>query len=152
LGLTLTLLGLIDQGCARVEEGLTEARQLDHPFTVAFVLSKVCAVEAAAGLLEEARQHAEELVALANQHGFPLWLGLGLLQHGRSLTTLGQVQDGLALLARGCQCRFKFPQMCRSKIPQSGGISVISRLTGDRWLHVWVDDRGGAAAVPGLAS
>ena len=49
LGLTLTLLGLIDQGCARVEEGLTEARQLDHPFTVAFVLSKVCAVEAAAG-------------------------------------------------------------------------------------------------------
>jgi predicted ATPase len=101
LGLTLTLLGLIDQGCARVEEGLTEARQLDHPFTVAFVLSKVCAVEAAAGLLEEARQHAEELVALANQHGFPLWLGLGLLQHGRSLTTLGQVQDGLALLARG---------------------------------------------------
>ena len=51
-----------------------------------------------------------------------------------------------------CQCRFKFPQMCRSKIPQSGGISVISRLTGDRWLHVWVDDRGGAAAVPGLAS
>jgi len=40
-------------------------------------------------------------VALSNEHGFPLWLGLGLLQHGRSLTALGQLQDGLAVLARG---------------------------------------------------
>ena len=40
-------------------------------------------------------------MALSNEHGFPLWLGLGLLQHGRSLTALGQAQDGLAVLARG---------------------------------------------------
>ena len=51
-----------------------------------------------------------------------------------------------------CQCRCKFPQMCRSKIPQLGGFSVISRPGGDRVLHFWVADRGGAAAVPGLAS
>jgi hypothetical protein len=50
LALTLALLGHIDQGRARVDEALSEARGLDHPFTVAFVLSKVCAVEAAAGL------------------------------------------------------------------------------------------------------
>jgi predicted ATPase len=64
-------------------------------------LSKVCAVEAAAGFPCDALRHAEELVALSNEHGFPLWLGLGLLQHGRSLTALGQAQDGLPLLARG---------------------------------------------------
>jgi class 3 adenylate cyclase/predicted ATPase len=101
LALTLALLGHLDQGRARVDEALSEARRLDHPFTVAFVLSKVCAVEAAAGLPHDARRHAEELVALSNGHGFPLWLGLGLLQHGRSLTALGQAQDGLAVLARG---------------------------------------------------
>jgi hypothetical protein len=50
-----------------------------------------------------------------------------------------------------CQCRFKFPQMCRGKIPQLVG-AVISRLGGDRRLQFWVADRGGAAAVPGLAS
>jgi predicted ATPase len=61
----------------------------------------VCAVEAAAGLPHDAGRHAEELVALSNEHGFPLWLGLGLLQHGRSLTVLGQAQDGLAVLTRG---------------------------------------------------
>jgi tetratricopeptide (TPR) repeat protein len=101
LAVTLALLGHIDQGRSRANEALSEARSLDHPFTVAFVLSKVCAVEAAAGLPHDARRHAEELVALSNEQGFPLWLGLGLLQHGRSLTALGQVQDGLALLARG---------------------------------------------------
>ncbi|WP_027555879.1 adenylate/guanylate cyclase domain-containing protein [Bradyrhizobium sp. Cp5.3] len=101
LALTLALLGHIDQGRARADEALSEARSLDHPFTVAFVLSKVCAVEAAAGLPHDTLRHAEELVALSNEHGFPLWLGLGLLQHGRSLTALGQPQDGLALLAKG---------------------------------------------------
>jgi class 3 adenylate cyclase/predicted ATPase len=101
LAVTLALLGHFDQGRARVDEALREARSLDHPFTVAFVLSKVCAVEAAAGLSHDAGRYAEELVALSNEHGFPLWLGLGLLQHGRSLTALGQAQDSLGLLARG---------------------------------------------------
>jgi hypothetical protein len=41
LALTLALLGYLDQGRARVDEALSEARRLDHPFTVAFVLSKV---------------------------------------------------------------------------------------------------------------
>ncbi len=101
LASTLALLGHIDQGRARADEALSEARSLDHPFTVAFVLSKVCAVEAAAGLPHDARRRAEELVALSNEHGFPLWLGLGLLQHGRSLTAVGQAQDGVVLLAKG---------------------------------------------------
>jgi len=101
LASTLALLGYIDQGRSRVDEALSDARSLDHPFTVAFVLSKVCAVEAAAGLPHDARRHAEELVALSNEHGFPLWLGLGLLQHGRSLMAIGQAQDGLVLLAKG---------------------------------------------------
>jgi predicted ATPase len=101
LALTLAFLGHIDQGRTRVDKALSEARSLDHPFTVAFVLSKVCAVEASAGFLHDAQRHAEELVALSNEHGFPLWLGLGLLHHGRSLTALGQAQDGVAVLARG---------------------------------------------------
>src|SRR5262249_17588287 len=85
LALTLALLGDIDQGRARGDDALSEARRLDHPFTVAFALSKVCAVEEAAGLPHDAGRHAEELVALSNEHGFPLWLGVGLVQHGRSL-------------------------------------------------------------------
>jgi hypothetical protein len=101
LALTLALLGHLEQGRTQAEQALSEARSLNHPFTVAFVLSKVCAMEASAGLRHEGQRHAEELVGLSNEHGFPLWLGVGLLQHARSLTALGEVQDGLAVLARG---------------------------------------------------
>ena len=38
------------------------------------------------------------------------------------------------------------------KFPSWAGFSVISRLGGDRGLHFWAGDRGGAAVVPGLAS
>ena len=43
LALTLALLGYLDQGRARADEALSEARRLDHPFTVAFGVDKgVC--------------------------------------------------------------------------------------------------------------
>jgi len=45
--------------------------------------------------------HVEELLTLATEHRFPFYLGLGLAFRGRSLTTCGQVQEGLALLVQG---------------------------------------------------
>jgi hypothetical protein len=45
--------------------------------------------------------HTEELLTLLTEHHFPFYLGLGLAFRGRYLTTCGQVQEGLALLAQG---------------------------------------------------
>jgi hypothetical protein len=42
-----------------------------------------------------------------------------------------------------------FPTCAEVKFPSWRVWAVISRL-GDRGLHFWVADRGGAAAVPGL--
>jgi hypothetical protein len=55
----------------------------------------------------------------------------------------------IAVALAKCQCRFKSPQKCRSKIPQLQG--VISQSP-DRNLHVLAVDRGVAATVPGLRS
>jgi hypothetical protein len=44
------------------------------------------------------------------------------------------------------------PKCAEVKILSWAGFSVISRLDGDRWLRFLVADRGGAAAVPELAS
>src|SRR5260370_30114266 len=49
----------------------------------------------------ELQRHAEELLALSTEHGFPLWLGWAIAYRGRSLTALGQAQEGLALLTQG---------------------------------------------------
>jgi predicted ATPase len=100
LGLTLALLGYIDQARARMDEALSEAHRLDHAFTMAWVLGHVCGAEQVAGS-HEVQRHAEELVALANEHGFPFFWGLGLIYHGWSLVALGQTQEGLTLITQG---------------------------------------------------
>jgi predicted ATPase len=97
---TLAFLGYIDQARARMDEALSEARGLDHAYTMGFVLTLVCSAEWVAGS-HEVQRHAEELVALSNEHGFPYWLGIGLIWHGWSLAALGQAQEAISLLAKG---------------------------------------------------
>jgi class 3 adenylate cyclase len=98
---TLTYLGYIDQGRLRISEALTDARRLGHAYTLGFVLLRAANVQSAAGSPHQAERHAEEMVAVANQHGFPFWLAWGNAQCGRALTALGQAQDGLTLIAEG---------------------------------------------------
>ena len=100
LALTLADLGYIDQARAGMDEALSEAHRLDHAYTMAWVLGQVCKAEWLIGS-PEVQRRAEELVALANEHGFPYWLGLGLIFHGWSLAALGQAQEGISLLAKG---------------------------------------------------
>jgi predicted ATPase len=45
--------------------------------------------------------HAEEILALSNEHGFPLFLGYGTLFRGWSSTALGQVREGLTFMTKG---------------------------------------------------
>jgi predicted ATPase len=101
LGRTLAYLGYMDQARARMELALSEAHRLDHAYTAVWVSGNACWVEWVAGSPDQVQRHAEQVIALSNQHGFPIWSSLGLLWHGWSLTALGQVQEGLTLLAKG---------------------------------------------------
>jgi predicted ATPase len=49
----------------------------------------------------ELQRHAEELLALSTEHDFPFYSALAMAFRGRALTTLGQAQEGLALLVQG---------------------------------------------------
>jgi Flp pilus assembly protein TadD len=49
----------------------------------------------------EQQRHAEALLALSTEHGFPFGLGWATAFRGRSLAALGQAQDGLVLLTQG---------------------------------------------------
>jgi predicted ATPase len=60
-----------------------------------------CWVEVIASSPHEAQRHAEEVIALSNEHGFSLWLGYGLLWHGCSSAALGQAREGVTLLREG---------------------------------------------------
>jgi class 3 adenylate cyclase/tetratricopeptide (TPR) repeat protein len=99
LAVTLTYLGYIDQGRARMNEALSVARQ--HAYTRSLVGVYACEAEWVAGSPQVAQPRAEEMVALSSEHGFPLLLGLGMIFRGWSMTALEQGQEGLDLLTKG---------------------------------------------------
>jgi predicted ATPase len=102
LSAVLALLGYIDQARLRMNEALSEARRLRHAQaqTLAQALLNAIVVGSTTGSTEM-QQHAEELSALSNKHGFPLFLGYTTVIRGWSLTALGQAQEGLTLLTSG---------------------------------------------------
>jgi class 3 adenylate cyclase/tetratricopeptide (TPR) repeat protein len=101
LAWTLTYLGYIDQGRSRINDALTEARRLRHAYPLGLLLALAAVIESATGSPHEAKQRAEETVALANEHGFPLHLALGNVHLGGALTALGQAPKGLTLITDG---------------------------------------------------
>jgi predicted ATPase len=101
LGLTLTCLGQLDQGRAKIKRALREARQLGRAHTMVEVLDIACQLGVVASLPEEVQSHSQEYLTLASDHGFPHWVGLGLVCRAWSFTVLGQAQDALSLVTQG---------------------------------------------------
>jgi predicted ATPase len=101
LGTTLAILGYIDQAGIRVNEALLEARRLGHALTLLDSLWWASWAKWVSGSVHEVQRHAEEAIALSNEHGFPFWLGWGRICRGWSSSTLGQAAEGAALIAQG---------------------------------------------------
>jgi tetratricopeptide (TPR) repeat protein len=97
---TLADLGYIDQARSRLEEALSEARQLGRAATLADVLMRAITVDLTTGS-PEMQRHAEELLALSTEHGLPLFLAWAKVFRGVSLTALRQGREGLSLITRG---------------------------------------------------
>ena len=101
LAWTLARQGYIDQAGSRLEEALSEARQLRRGDTLADVLLLASVVDFVTASPELQRRHAEELLALSTEHGLPFFLAWAKVFRGASLTALGQGQEGLSLITRG---------------------------------------------------
>jgi class 3 adenylate cyclase/tetratricopeptide (TPR) repeat protein len=112
LALVLSHLGYVDQARRRFDEALSEARRLKHALTLTNVLVRGNLATSYAfdrssprsdsiTRTAETQRHAEELLALSTEHGFPLFLGWATALRGWSLATLGQAREGLTLLTRG---------------------------------------------------
>jgi class 3 adenylate cyclase/tetratricopeptide (TPR) repeat protein len=100
LAVALAHLGYVDQARARLDEALSEARRLKRAHTLAAVLSCATWMDWIARSPER-QQRAEELLALATEHGFPYFSGYAAIFRGASLTALGQARDGLSLITEG---------------------------------------------------
>jgi predicted ATPase len=74
---TLAHLGYINQARSCVDE--VAARVREHSFAAAFVSVHAGWVECVANSPHAARRHAEQAIALAHEHRYPLWLAWGTI-------------------------------------------------------------------------
>ncbi len=98
---TLWLLGYPAQALARVHEALTLAHALAHPHSLAWARVLAAIVLQYRRDVPAVHEHAEAAVALATDHGFPLWAATGTLLRGWALALQGQREAGLAQLRQG---------------------------------------------------
>jgi class 3 adenylate cyclase/predicted ATPase len=101
IAMTLAHLGYTDQAWSKLNDVVSAAGRLGHTYTLVVVLYFACLITQAIRSPDRIRPHAKEIIALCNEHAFPLFLGYGTLFQGWSLTAFGQVREGLTVMTEG---------------------------------------------------
>jgi predicted ATPase len=94
-------MGYLDQARHRSDEGLALARELAHPFSLAYALAHAAWLSQFCRDGQAVQAQAEALITLAEAHGFPLRAAQGLLWRGWALVELGQRDEGIAQMHQG---------------------------------------------------
>jgi adenylate cyclase len=91
-------LGYPDQSLAKGDEALALARQMAHPFTLAFALCHCALLHQFRRDVQLTEELSEPLVALSTEQGFAYWLRVATLMRGWALAERGQGEAGIAEL------------------------------------------------------
>jgi class 3 adenylate cyclase/predicted ATPase len=98
---TLWSLGYAEQGRTQMDEAVTWAQQVAHPFSLSFAL-------VSAAMLHQYRREecgtqdrAEAAISLATVQGFPPWMAHGFILRGWALAHQGQAKEGIEQLQQG---------------------------------------------------
>jgi class 3 adenylate cyclase/predicted ATPase len=92
-----------ETGSALENDGaaLRAARDLAHPHSLAFALSFAASLDQLRGDGDAALGHAEEVLALAEEHEFAYWRAWGIVLRGWALCRRDQASAGLDEIRRG---------------------------------------------------
>jgi predicted ATPase len=97
----LWYLGYANQALARSHEALTLARELSHPFSMAYVLLWVTLLYNHRREVQETQEWADAVTALSTERGFPYWSTLGTILQDWALAAQGQGTEGIAQIHKG---------------------------------------------------
>jgi class 3 adenylate cyclase/predicted ATPase len=101
LGIVLVCSGFLDEGSGRSSAVIAEARALAHaPTLVSGLVLSIVALWLV-GDNAALDERVNELIVMANEHGFPLFRAVGTTVRGWLQTRNGNVTEGLSLLERG---------------------------------------------------
>ncbi len=97
----LGYLGYLKQAVTKVEQALTLAQNLAHPFSLASAWHCAAEVHRQRGEAQASLECAERELELAREQGFPLWIALAQIYRGWALARLGQFEEALATIPKG---------------------------------------------------
>jgi DNA-binding SARP family transcriptional activator/predicted ATPase len=100
-GLTLWHLGYPDQALQVSREGLSRARELDHPFTLACALYFTAVLHRFRREVGSVRELTEALLGISRERGFALYRAWGTVLHGWALAEQAELEEGVTQMARG---------------------------------------------------
>jgi predicted ATPase len=98
---SLWMLGYPDQALKRIHEALTLARELSHPFSLAFALFFAAMLHQYRRKGQLAQERAEAAVALSTEQGFPYLLARGTILRGWVLAEQEEGEKGIAQMRQG---------------------------------------------------
>ncbi len=98
---TLWMLGYPEQALMRSRDALTLARELSHAFSLAFALNYASMLYVWRREVQFAKERAEALITLSNEHGFIHALSVGMIRRGWALAKERAVAEGIGQLHQG---------------------------------------------------
>jgi predicted ATPase len=98
---TLWCLGYPNQALKRNSEAIALARELAHPFSLAFALGFAAMLHYGRRDQPATQEHAEAVITLSTDQGMPVWLASGTVYQGWILAEQGQTEEGVARIRQG---------------------------------------------------
>ena len=99
----LWFLGYPDQSLARVLEALALAKDLGHPYTVAFAHYMTSVVHLLRGEAARALESAEKSLEMSQEQRFSLYVILSRISRGRAVGDLGRLGEARVEIAKGIE-------------------------------------------------
>lgn len=116
-------LGYPDQAVEKQHEALALARDLSHPFSLAFALCTAAVCFDWCGDLAAVRAYGDEAIALATEQGFPFWIAIGMATSGFARVCLDQATEGMIQLRQG----FDLYRTTGAKAAQLWFLNILTR-------------------------
>ena len=101
LAVSLWHLGYPDQALEVNREVCQLAREIGHPFSLAYCLHHTAWLYQFCRLGDEVQTAAEEQIAIAAEQGFALWHATGTFFKGAGMLLQGRLEESLPLLLKG---------------------------------------------------
>ena len=101
LAIAQWFLGDVDQALESMQAALTLARELAHPFSLAFALIGAAWFHQYRQEAQATQACAEEVIALSREQGIPLREAQGTIMRGWSLTAQEHQEEGIAQMHQG---------------------------------------------------